>query len=306
MTNPSAFADSRESTSTSPTMEIPLIDAPATPVSSALESLYLNLLMKCLTRYDMGDECQRFEPARGRPGRLLFAPLRALLGLRNLEVVSRRPLDPRLREEGRDWPRDAETMIGMKRLENVRDCVIEVLNRGVPGDLLEAGVWRGGTTILMRAILKARADVTRSVWVADSFQGLPKPNASRHPADARDIHWQFAELVIPLEAVKANFAKYGLLDDQVRFLVGWFKDTLPAAPIERLSVLRLDGDMYESTMDTLVALYPRLSPGGYVIIDDYGAIPGCRAAVEDYRARNGVQEAIQPIDWSGVFWQRAR
>lgn len=283
-----------------------MIDVPPTPVDSPLGDLYLDLLMKCLTRYDMGEQYVRFEPARGRIGRVLFAALSAVLRPRNLEVVSRQPFDPRLRDEGRDWPSAAETMIGLKRLANVRHCVTEVLRRGVPGDLLEAGVWRGGATILMRAILKVCGDAQRTVWVADSFQGLPKPDASRYPADAGDRHWQFARLAIPVDEVRANFARYGLLDEQVRFLVGWFKDTLPGAPIERLAVLRLDGDMYESTMDALVALYPRLSPGGYVIIDDYGAIPGCRAAVDDYRTRNGIGEAMRPIDWSGVFWQRAR
>jgi O-methyltransferase len=266
--------------------------------------MYLDPLAKCPTRFGMGDEYERFEPARGRLGRALFVPFRALLRTRNLEVVTRHRFDPALRMEGRDWPSDAETMIGIKRLENVRACVTDVLERGVPGDLLEAGVWRGGTAIFMRAILKAHGDTTRTVWAADSFQGLPKPDAQRYPADANDQHWQFARLVITLDDVKENFRKYGLLDDQVRFLVGWFKDTLPGAPIERLAVLRLDGDMYESTMDTLNALYPRLSPGGYVIVDDYGALANCRAAVDDYRARHGIAEEIRTVDWSGIYWQR--
>jgi len=90
----------------------------------------------------------------------------------------------------------------------------------------------------------------------------------------------------------------------VRFLKGWFRDTLPAAPIERLAVLRLDGDMYQSTMDTLVNLYPKVSQGGYVIVDDYGAIPACRQAVNDYRAANGITEEIRDIDWTGIFWQK--
>ena len=276
----------------------------STPTNDTAPAMYLDLMARCLTRFGMGDEYERFEPARGRLGRALFLPFRALLRTRNLEVVTRRPFDPALRMEGRDWPSDAETMIGIKRLENVRACVIDVLERGVPGDLLEAGVWRGGTTIFMRAILKAYGDTTRTVWAADSFQGLPKPDAAAYPADANDIHWQFARLVITLDDVKENFRKYGLLDEQVRFLVGWFKDTLPGAPIERLAVLRLDGDMYESTMDTLNALYPRLSPGGYVIVDDYGALPNCRAAVDDYRARHGIAEEIRTVDWSGIYWQR--
>jgi O-methyltransferase len=110
--------------------------------------------------------------------------------------------------------------------------------------------------------------------------------------------------VVPLEEVKANFARYGLLDDQVRFVPGWFRDTLPGAPIERIGLLRLDGDMYESTYVALEALYPRLSPGGYLVVDDYGAIPSCRRAITDYRAANHIEDPIHEIDWTGVYWRR--
>ncbi len=89
-------------------------------------------------------------------------------------------------------------------------------------------------------------------------------------------------------------------------LWGWFRDTLPAAPIERLAVLRLDGDLYQSTLESLTHLYPKLSQGGYVIVDDYGAVPACRKAVEDYRSKQGIREEIVAIDWTGVFWQRGR
>ncbi|MCX7153222.1 MAG: class I SAM-dependent methyltransferase, partial [Proteobacteria bacterium] len=103
--------------------------------------------------------------------------------------------------------------------------------------------------------------------------------------------------------VQANFAKYDLHDDQVRFLKGWFKDTLPAAPIAQLAVLRLDGDMYESTMDALNALYHKVSPGGFVIIDDY-ILPKCRAAIGDFRRAKGISETIIDIDGAGVYWRK--
>ena len=153
--------------------------------------------------------------------------------------------------------------------------------------------WRGGATIFMRAVLKAYGVTDRYVWVADSFEGLPPPETGKYPHDAGDRLHEARELAVSLEEVKANFERYGLLDDQVRFLKGWFRDTLPAAPIERLAVLRLDGDMYESTMDTLVNLYPKLSEGGYAIVDDYGAIPACRQAVNDYRSANAITEKIR-------------
>ena len=215
------------------------------------------------------------------------------------------PFSPKVREEGRDWPEAAHTMVGRRRLDNVHRCVEDVLARAVPGDLIETGVWRGGTTILMRAILRARADATRTVWVADSFEGVPPPDAARYPADTGLNLHRYQQLSIPIEEVRANFEAYGLLDNQVRFLKGWFKDTLLSAPIKQLALIRLDGDLYESTFDALSALYPSLSAGGYVIIDDYGAMEACHQAVDDYRERHGIEEQIVPIDWAGAFWKRA-
>ncbi len=211
--------------------------------------------------------------------------------------------DPQARREGADWPRAAHTMIGRKRLDNLDECVRAVLADDVPGDLVETGVWRGGASILMRGVLAAHGDTTRTVWVADSFAGLPPPDAEHYPADAGDQHHEVPFLAVPLAQVRANFAKYDLLDDQVRFLPGWFRDTLPAAPIERLAVLRLDGDMYESTWDALTALAPKVSPGGFVIVDDYHAVPGCKQAVDDYRAALAIDAPMRTIDWAGVFWQ---
>jgi O-methyltransferase len=211
--------------------------------------------------------------------------------------------DPELRRYGHDWPAEAETMTGLARLDNLEHCVRDVLERRVPGDLIETGVWRGGAAIFMRAILAAYGDRERVVWVADSFEGLPPPDAERYPADADDEHWRQTELVVSRSEVEGNFARYGLLDEQVRFLPGWFRDTLPGAPIEQLAVLRVDGDMYESTIIALESLYPKLAPGGYVIVDDYGAVPGCRQAVEDFRARERITERAEAIDWTGIFWQ---
>ena len=226
-----------------------------------------------------------------------------LLDKYDLGLVRRLPPGPPPSLEGLDWPRKGETMIGLKRMDNLQFCVEEVLKNGVPGDLIETGVWRGGATIFMRAILMAYEVKDRLVWVADSFQGLPKPNVELYPEDKDDPFYQYDHLRVSLEQVQANFQKYGLLDEQVRFLKGWFKDTLKDAPIERLAVLRLDGDMYESTMDALKHLYPRLSPGGFVIIDDY-MLDNCRAAVTDFRAAQGITEEIVPIDWAGVYWKR--
>jgi hypothetical protein len=211
-----------------------------------------------------------------------------------------------LRLEGRDWPVRAHTMVGRLRLDNVQLCAERVLAENVPGDFIEAGVWRGGVTILMRAILRCHGDTSRTVWLADSFKGVPKPRPALFPADrGLNLH-RVRYLAVARAQVEEHFARYGLLDGQVRFLEGWFRDTLPSAPIERLALLRIDGDLYESTRDALVHLYPKLSVGGYVIIDDYGHMASCRQAVTDYRREHGITESIVAIDHSGVFWQRQR
>jgi O-methyltransferase len=245
--------------------------------------LYLDLLKRCLTR-------TLFPDGGIRAG---LAPVPA-------------DFDMEKRLTGRDWPTEAETMVGMVRLDNVQQCATDVLRRGIPGDFVEAGVWRGGAAILMRAVLAAYGDRTRRVWLADSFQGLPHPDPDRYPLDAGDTHWELAQyLSIPIEEVQRNFERYGFLDDQVRFLPGWFKDTLPSAPVETIALLRLDGDMYESTYEALAALYPKVSNGGYVIVDDYGVLPNCKAAVHDFRSIFGVADKIQTVDWTAVYWQKS-
>jgi hypothetical protein len=196
-------------------------------------------------------------------------------------------------------------MVGDKRLANLRNLILILLEKNVPGDLIETGVWRGGSCILMRAILMAYGDAHRKVWVADSFDGLPPSNENLYPADAGSEFHNYVELVVSLDEVKNNFRNYGLLDNQVEFLKGWFKDTLPSAPIDQLSLIRLDGDMYESTMDALQALYPKLSDNGYVIVDDYHVVPACKQAVHDYCSSIGVSPELHEIDGVGVYWKKS-
>jgi O-methyltransferase len=196
-------------------------------------------------------------------------------------------------------------MIGLARMDNIQHCVETVLRDDIPGDLIEAGVWRGGATIFMRGMLKAYGETTRTVWAADSFEGLPPPDASRYPADAGDRFHEQGGLAIGVEQVKHNFERYGLLDDHVRFLTGWFKDTLPTAPIKELAVMRLDGDLYESTWQAIDALYPKLSLGGFCIVDDYGTlVDQCQRAINDYRNAHGITEEIIDIDGWGAYWRK--
>ena len=260
-------------------------------------SAYLDLLRRELTRYG-ADELVPVGWSLGRP----------LVKFGNLMLVRKRRFDERRqhrRDLGLDWPADALTMVGMQRLTSLQGCVETVLADDIPGDLVECGVWRGGASILMRAVLAVYGDETRSVWLADSFAGVPRPDSANYKADRGIMLHRAAGVLAVSEAqVKANFQRYGLLDDQVRFLPGWFKDTLHDAPIDRISVLRLDGDLYESTIQALDALYPKLSPKGYCIIDDYHMIKACRRAVADYRAKHGISAEIVEIDGTGVLWRK--
>jgi hypothetical protein len=194
-------------------------------------------------------------------------------------------------------------MVGIDRLDNVRHCVETVLQDDVPGDLLEAGVWRGGVAIFMRAILEAYGVTDRHVVVADSFAGLPAPDATRYPADQLFGDRETGRFAVDEKTVRQNFAAYGLLDDQVEWVRGWFGESLPSLRERSWSVIRLDGDLYQSTWECLENLYPRLSVGGFVIIDDWAVDP-CREAALDYRRAHGITDEIVPIDWASVFWRR--
>jgi len=202
------------------------------------------------------------------------------------------------------WPVKAHTMIGAERLSHLRRLVEATLADGIPGDYIETGVWRGGACILMRAVLAAHGVANRRVFAADSFAGLPRPDAERYPADRRDRLFGFDELAVSEAEVRRNFEAYGLLDEQVVFLKGLFKDTLPTLKGHAFALIRLDGDMYESTLDALTNLYDGVSPGGYVVIDDYGILGSCRKAVHDFLDARGLAPSIEPIDGPGVWWRK--
>ena len=196
-------------------------------------------------------------------------------------------------------------MIGIYRLNYLQRCIDEVLDNKVPGDFIEVGVCRGGATIFMRAMLKANDVIDLNVWFADSFEGLPAPDPKHFPFDRGSKFYKIDYFRVPIEQVKSNFSRYDLLDEQVKFLSGWFCDTLPSAPIEKLPILRLDADMYQSTYEALEYLYPKLSIGGYVIVDDYRSINTCKQAVEDYRNNHSINDELVWTDQTEVYWRRS-
>lgn len=274
-------------------------------VDTPPEEMYLDLLKRVLTRMLFDTEIRPVDPQHRVLARLYRALRRRMLDRRGLSLVRERPLVVEHRQVGLDHPPDAETMVGIARLDNLQHCITTALEDEVPGDLLEAGVWRGGSAIFMKAVLAIHGVTDRRVWVCDSFAGLPRPDPTRFPADEGDMLWSLEHLAVGVEQVRRNFERYGLLDENVEFVEGLFQDTLATVPVERLAVLRADGDMYESTIAILEALYHKVSPGGFVIIDDFGAIPACRKAVEDFRDTAGVHDPIETIDWTGAYWRKS-
>ena len=252
--------------------------APA-PGAEALRHAYLELLKLCL--------CDLAGASTVSVGKWLDG-----------SISSRRLSgeDVRLRAAGMDWPMQGLTMVGLNRLDDLQSCVEAVVRDDVPGDLIEAGAWRGGASILMRAALDSLGARDRTVWVADSFQGFPAADDQGH-LNATDF------LAVPVEDVRANFARFGL-DEGVHFVPGFFEETMPGLAGGSWSLLRLDGDTYEATWLTLAALYPGLAAGGYVVVDDYHVMPECGRAVDDFRARHGIEEPLEQVDWTCVRWRR--
>lgn len=196
------------------------------------------------------------------------------------------------RANGVAWPSLSHTMVGRARLRNIRELCAAALEENTPGSFVECGVWRGGASIMARACLPSN----REVVCCDSFQGLPP--------DTREPHWSKQEFLrVSKEQVEAYFRAFDLLEN-VRFVKGFFCDTLYDLDTGPIAVLRCDGDMYSSTWDILSALYSKVSPGGYVIVDDYGVVDTCREAVNNFRSLHRITDTIRPIDQSGVWWKK--
>jgi len=172
-----------------------------------------------------------------------------------------------------------------------------------------------------RWAIKAAASVPNKEWQRQFFHILQALNPAKsfpHVAQPSDELVDFVmqilqngdRMALPthdtsLEGVKSNFARYGLFDDQVVFVKGYFSETLPQLETDAFALIRLDGDVFESTMDALESLYPKLSPGGYCIIDDFYTFSDCRKGVEDYRRRHGVADPIEIVDEHAVFWRKS-
>ena len=188
------------------------------------------------------------------------------------------------------------TLLTKKQLDLIENCFVAVEKKGVPGDFIEAGIWRGGAVILMRALLKAYGIADRKIYAADSFAGIPKNTADRNdPVDKWSDRW-----VATLPEVRQNIERFGLLDDRIVFTAGFFADSLKTLAGKQFALIRLDSDSYDSVMTSLDYLYPMVSKGGVVIIDDWHLV-GCRQAVLDYRTRHGITDDVLTYD-QNAYW----
>ncbi len=214
------------------------------------------------------------------------------------------------RRVGRFYDRKIEnagfslSMMGRLRMDNLHQCLTTIQQENISGDFIECGVWRGGGTIFMAGFARVNGWNDRRIFVADSFDGLPKPSLEQDK-NLDLSKGVYPELAIALETVQDNFRAYDLLNEQVIFLKGWFKDTLGDIRINQLALLRLDGDLYESTMDALHHLYDKVVSGGFVIVDDFGMI-NCEKSVNDFFLnRNEPMPKIHKVDWTGVYWRKS-
>jgi O-methyltransferase len=252
------------------------------PETEALRTAYLDLLKLCL--------CDLAGTTTLSVGAM---PDRTVMS-RELRGEARR-----LRAAGMDWPLQGLTMVGLGRLDDLQACVESVVGDGVDGDLIEAGSWRGGASILMRATLDSLGD-DRTVWVADSFQGFPSTDA---PEDGGADLSGYDFLAAPLDEVRDSFARFGC-ERGVQFVPGFFEHTLPPLAGHEWALVRLDADTYEPTRIALECLYPGLAVGGHLVLDDYGSFEGCRRAVDEFRGEHRIAEPLERIDFTGARWRR--
>lgn len=280
---------------------------PAAPVAalSPVAAAYLGLLRRCLTR-DLIEEPYAPAVARGRGLKpTALRSIQWLLGRKGLAVVRHDEVSAEDRVEGRGWPATAETMMGLRRMEFLERCLVDVVTSGVPGDFFEAGCWRGGGVVFMLGVLKALGDGSRRVWAADSFQGYPAPTTESHAVD-RHLFDRRDYFAVRREDVEATVRRYDLADPRLVFLEGWFGESIPRAPIEALSFLRIDVDGYEGVRDALTLLYPKLSPGGYVLIEDVRQ-PGAKRAMDELLAATGEAASVRPVPQKhpcAVYWRK--
>ncbi len=281
-----------------------LSPAPSPSAEARQRDRYLWLIKRALTNliYPEHDLRIAFLQAEGA-GLEDAAQTRALRDIRiERPEAFRAVVDGKL--TGREPKSRSHTMVGLFRLTGLERCAETVLADGVAGDFLEAGVGQGGAAIFMRALQEAHGVPARRTWLADSFQGPPPPAPSDAPYGLDLAEPKAPCVAFDQASVQEHFRRYDLLGPQVRFVGGWLADTLPGAETGPLALLRIDVDLFSATTTALEQLYERVSSGGVVIVDDYGAVASCREAVDGFRQRRGIAEPLHWTDAECVFWRK--
>jgi O-methyltransferase len=196
----------------------------------------------------------------------------------------------------------AATMVGRARIDSLHDMLDAVRDDAVAGDFVETGVWRGGVCAFAKGYFEAHGMTDRKVWLFDSFAGLPVPE---HPKDDVDLQAaKYPMLAVSEAEVRTLFLRLGLDLSGCRMVKGFFEKTVPVTPVESIALLRLDGDYFSSTDVVLRHYYDSVSPGGYIVIDDYGVLEPCRQAVDTFRAERNIVTPMVQIDNGGWYWRK--
>lgn len=207
------------------------------------------------------------------------------------------------------------TMTSPERVYGLRAAVRYIVENGIAGDVVECGVWKGGSMMAVARTLLQLRDASRHLYLFDTFEGMPAPTTADvdHTGESaqswlsrskkkEDSVWAIA----PLEGVQKALSTVGYDASKIRFVKGRVEDTIPREAPERIALLRLDTDWYESTRHELVHLFPRLSPGGVIIIDDYGHWQGARKATDEYLREYKVPLLLNRIDYTGRMGVKVR
>lgn len=200
------------------------------------------------------------------------------------------------------------TMTSPERMYGLYKAVQYVSQNKLEGDFVECGVWRGGSAMVMAKTLALNKDLDRKFFLYDTYEGMTKPSEKdvSFQGHSGDVDWEKNQksthndwCYAPYEEVKKNMESTGYPSDRISLIKGKVEDTIPATVPDKISLLRLDTDWYESTMHELVHLYPRLVKNGILIIDDYGHWKGAREAVDQYFAEKNVKPMLFRMDYAG-------
>jgi len=191
------------------------------------------------------------------------------------------------------------TAVFVPRLVALYKLSEEINQRSVPGDIVECGVYNGGSAAIMASLCE-KSPISRNVWLFDSFEGLPKPSDKDGEEAPAYEGWCHGDL----SKVKEVLRKLRIPESRVHIVKGWFQDTFPSAQIRDIAILHIDADWYESVKLCLEKFYDSVQPGGYIILDDYGDWEGCRIATDEFLKKRALDVKLIQVDYTGFYFQK--